>query len=881
MEEPKFHLVNDFGISKETIGRNFAADYGDRDDPWSNRVRALLDKPTEMYTLDETADLIKALSSAHDDRVVDNPDDFTDSHGRPSIEIWKSEKTLERQAELEERLKIFRARVENAAADGSSFRGVPPPPVSPAVYDGNITLTPVAVAHPPQRRLKWSRESFTPAILAVVGLLALAIVILGLVVGLSLPSSSSQMLVLPTSVATDGDWARIQAAGKITVGTTADYPPFSFHGKNFVWDGFDVQLMNEIGKRLGLQVNYVDIPFDGLTGALQLNQIDAAIAAISVTPERQAAVDFTSIYYVGEDGLLARQDSNLSQIRSVDDMAKMQIGVQRGSVYETWLTVSLVNTGKMPIGNLFAYTQISQALDDLKANRLHVVVMDYLPAQDAVKQGGVKLVGHGLAQQNYAIEVRKGSVSLRNNINQALAQMQMDGTVTKLAQQYLGVVPAPIVPIPVSAIPQPTATTGPPPPCIDGVAFVQHLSLEDSNMTVLTTMNPGQLFTKGWRIRNVGTCAWDTSFSANFALGNVGAAAMGGATTQIARSVQPGETYDLQVSLYAPVVPGAYQAWWEMRNAQGVPFGQRLYLGIQVPPPATPTPLPTQTPVPGINFSADRTSINAGERVNLAWNVTNVKAVYLYMVGEPWEQRGVSPQGSRQVYLQNTTVYELRVVKPDDQVETRQIRIDVTPLPLTAPVIARFTADPSFQIYAGQCVNLTWDVQGNVSKITLISTGLPIWDNAPVRGTLQNCPSGIGVVSYVIDATGPGGSNRAQRDITVLAQPPTPTPPLTVSPGVTPTSTATPPPVAPSINIFTMNPGAVTQKQCATLSWDVSGDVNSIRIFRAGIIILDNGMLASTVLECPTAPGNLTYRIEARNLAGQVTTRELTLIVNP
>ena len=84
MDEPKFHLVNDFGISKETIQKNFDADYGARDDPWSNRVRALLDKPTEMYTLDETADLIKALSSAHDDRVVMNPDDFTDSLGRPS-----------------------------------------------------------------------------------------------------------------------------------------------------------------------------------------------------------------------------------------------------------------------------------------------------------------------------------------------------------------------------------------------------------------------------------------------------------------------------------------------------------------------------------------------------------------------------------------------------------------------------------------------------------------------------------------------------------------------------------------------------------------------------------------------------------------------------
>lgn len=868
MEEPKFHLLNDFGVHKSNVKRNLEADYGQRNDDWSKRVRALLEKPTELYTLDEIADLIKALSSAHDDQVVGNRGDYTDSHGRPSIEIWQSEHTLERQAGLEERLRHFRARVEHAAPPSTAFHDASLPPISGG-YAETISLSPPTPAQPQQRKPNLNRESLTQPFLAIVGLLTLAIV--GLVL-LFLwtritPSSGS---VAPAQVSAlntnnDGDWARIKAAGKITIGTTADYPPFSYHGNNLPWDGFDIQLMNEIGKRLGLQVNYVDIPFEGLTGALQLNQIDAAIAAISVTPERAGYVDFTNIYYVGEDGLLARQDSNNSQIRSADEMAKLKIGVQRGSVYETWLNTSLVNTGKMPLSNLFAYSQIDQALGDLRANRLDVVVMDYLPALEAVKQGGVKVVGHGLAKQNYAIAVRKGSSSLRDNLNQALAQIEIDGTETKLAQQYLGVVPAPIVPTATPVLPQPTATAVPPPPCIDGLAFVQHLTLDDRNMTVLATMNPGQFFAKGWRIRNVGTCAWDTSYSINFAQGNVGAAAMGGVATQIARRVQPGETYDLQIQLITPVVPGVYQAWWQMRNAQGIAFGQRLYLGIQVPPPATPTPLPTQTPAPGITFSADRTSIQAGERVVLAWNVTNVKATYLYVIGEPWEQRGVPGQGSRQVYLQNTTVYELRVVKRDDQVETRQIRIDVAPVP-NAPVIASFTADPGFEIAAGQCVNLTWDVQGNASKVTLSLNGAAIWDGAPVRGALQNCPPGSGVVSYVIAASGPGGSNRAQRDVTVVA-------PLTPTP--------VPPPPGPAINAFAINPNTVIEQQCATLSWDVGGTVDSVRLLRNGIVILDNAMLAGSTPDCSTAAGTITFRIEARNLAGQVATREAVLIVNP
>lgn len=162
MQDPKFHLVNDFGISKETIERNFDADPGERDADWSTRVRALLDKPTELYTLDEMADLIKAMSNAHDDRVVGNPDDFTDSQGRPSIEIWQSGQTLERQAGLEERLRSFRASVENAA------------PPSTAGYSGTMSLSVPSLPKAQQRGLYFLPKSLRQPLLAVGGLLTLA-----------------------------------------------------------------------------------------------------------------------------------------------------------------------------------------------------------------------------------------------------------------------------------------------------------------------------------------------------------------------------------------------------------------------------------------------------------------------------------------------------------------------------------------------------------------------------------------------------------------------------------------------------------------------------------------------------------------------------------
>ena len=92
----------------------------------------------------------------------------------------------------------------------------------------------------------------------------------------------------PSTGVVDDSWERVKAAGQMVVGTAADYPPFEYYVREGEIDGFDIALMDEIGRRLGVAIEYRDYAFDGLGRCLQLGQLDAAIAAISVTPERQA-----------------------------------------------------------------------------------------------------------------------------------------------------------------------------------------------------------------------------------------------------------------------------------------------------------------------------------------------------------------------------------------------------------------------------------------------------------------------------------------------------------------------------------------------------------------------------------------------------------------
>lgn len=160
------------------------------------------------------------------------------------------------------------------------------------------------------------------------------------------PPTATATVSPPTSTVAPSDevMTRIMDAGTIVVGTTADYRPFEYYDQNLRLDGYDIFLMRELANLLGVAVEFEDMAFDGLIDALVLGQIDAAISAISVTPERQARVDFTNVYYVGESASLARADSGIT-LNSFVDAAAYRIGVQRGSVYEQLVRQNLIGAG--------------------------------------------------------------------------------------------------------------------------------------------------------------------------------------------------------------------------------------------------------------------------------------------------------------------------------------------------------------------------------------------------------------------------------------------------------------------------------------------------------------------------------------------------------
>jgi len=226
----------------------------------------------------------------------------------------------------------------------------------------------------------------------------------------------------------------IKQAGVIKVGTSADYPPFESVDANGKMVGFDVDLMTEIANRLGVKVEWVDMPFDSLIAAVQEGKIDASIAAFNYTEERAQKIDFTDAYYTSEDAFIVAETFT-GQITNPEDVAQFKVGVQSGTTQDGWLTDELVATGKMPETNLFRYDRADQAALDVKSGRVDVWMADYVPGQAVINQiGGLKVIFKGvLSSGPMNIIVPKGSTELKQAINDIIKKLQAEGVIDQLA----------------------------------------------------------------------------------------------------------------------------------------------------------------------------------------------------------------------------------------------------------------------------------------------------------------------------------------------------------------------------------------------------------------------------------------------------------------
>lgn len=228
--------------------------------------------------------------------------------------------------------------------------------------------------------------------------------------------------------------SRVKKANKLVVGTSADYAPYEFHtlvdGKDTIV-GFDIKIMEEIAKDLGVQLEVQDMQFDGLLIALNSDKVDVVIAGMTPNEERKKAVDFTNIYYYAKQGVMVRAEDK-DKYKSIADLKGLKVGAQISTEQEK------IVKEQMPEVNLVSLGKIPDLVMELKNKKIDAVVVELPVANGYVKNNADLVVSDVKVEEDTggsAIALKKGNQDLLDAMNKTLDRLMKDGSIDKFVAE--------------------------------------------------------------------------------------------------------------------------------------------------------------------------------------------------------------------------------------------------------------------------------------------------------------------------------------------------------------------------------------------------------------------------------------------------------------
>ncbi|MCO6549116.1 MAG: transporter substrate-binding domain-containing protein [Gilliamella sp.] len=224
-----------------------------------------------------------------------------------------------------------------------------------------------------------------------------------------------------------------QAADTLTIGTEATYAPFEFTNEKNEIIGFDIDVINKICDEIKVSCKIVNQSFDGLIPSLKTRRIDAAIAGIDITPERQKQVDFTKIYYDDSSIQFVTLKDTLT---SLDQLKGKRVGLQKGTTYPKYLS------DKFPDMKAVSYDSYQYAILDLKAKRIDAIVSssivagEWLGKETDIVALSDKITDHDYFGEGLGIAIRKGNEKLLNQFDQAIDKLKANGELDAIYKKW-------------------------------------------------------------------------------------------------------------------------------------------------------------------------------------------------------------------------------------------------------------------------------------------------------------------------------------------------------------------------------------------------------------------------------------------------------------
>ncbi len=227
------------------------------------------------------------------------------------------------------------------------------------------------------------------------------------------------------------------------VGTDAAYAPFESQNEKGEIVGFDIEVVQAIAAKAGIQVKFVNTPWEGIFNTLQQGDRDMVVSAVTITAERKQTMDFTDPYFDAQQLIAVKETSKVAKFA---DLKKLKVGVQTGTTGDEAVTKLLGKTST----NIKRFESTPLALKELESGGVDAVVADNGVVIHYVANnpgGKFKMVSDKeFVPEQYGIALKKGNSELLGKLNQGLAAIKADGTYNQIYTKYFGAPPAAAAP---------------------------------------------------------------------------------------------------------------------------------------------------------------------------------------------------------------------------------------------------------------------------------------------------------------------------------------------------------------------------------------------------------------------------------------------------
>ncbi len=226
-------------------------------------------------------------------------------------------------------------------------------------------------------------------------------------------------------------------AAELVAGANIGNVPWEFATAEGEFVGFEIDLIREIGQRLGRQVEIVNIPFNGLFSAVQSGRIDVALSSITITEKRLKSVSFAQPYYDSAQSLTVLSTSSATGLA---DMRGKVIGVDTGSTGDMWTTA---NRDRYGFAEIRRFEGLAPAMLDLQSRRIDGYISDIPSLQYFVKdKKNFKVIERIETGERYSMMFAKND-PLAAEVDRIIAELKEEGFVAALHEKWFGALPLP------------------------------------------------------------------------------------------------------------------------------------------------------------------------------------------------------------------------------------------------------------------------------------------------------------------------------------------------------------------------------------------------------------------------------------------------------